>query len=101
MVDNLAVSSNSASSNARVLTLLLDTGQVSWTLGIDDTLGSAEWRSAGVTWQAGAGLVAVDHLAFGVGAAGGWLTGQLRSHRGCDFFWQNNIFLLVEMFEKI
>ncbi len=75
VIDNLAVSSNPASSNARVLTLLLDAGQVSRTLGIDDTLGSAEWRPAGVAWQTGAGLVAVDHLAFGIGAAGGWLTG--------------------------
>ena len=70
VIDNLAVSSNAASSNARVLTLLLDAGQVSRALGVDDTLGPAEWRPSGVAWQARAGLVAVDHLAFGIGATG-------------------------------
>jgi len=68
VVHDLAVSSYSTSANARILTLLLDTGKMGGALSIDDTLWSAEWWPSGITWQAGAGFVSVDNLAFGVGA---------------------------------
>ena len=70
VVDHLAVSLDSASSDARIFTLLLDASEVSRTFGIDDALRPAERRSSGVPWQARASLMAVDNLALGIGATG-------------------------------
>jgi hypothetical protein len=87
VVDNLTVSPDAAGPDAWVLALLLNAGQVGGALRIDDTFRPAEGRPACVAGQAGAGLVTVDHLAFGVWTARGWLARDLRSHGGRDFFW--------------
>ena len=85
MVDHLAVGPDAASADARIFALLLDASKVGRTFGVDDALGSAERRPSGVPGQAGAGLVAVDHLALGVGTAGRGLARDLGTHGGRDF----------------
>jgi len=69
MVDHLTVGPDSTSSNAGVLALLLDAGQVGRALRVDDTLGPAQGWPSGVPGQAGASLVAIDDLALGIGTA--------------------------------
>ncbi len=85
MIDHLAVGPDTTSTNAWIFTLLLNAGKMCWAFSVDDALGAAEGRPASVPWQAGAGFMAVDNLAFGVRATWRRLTGYLWPNSSCDF----------------
>ena len=85
MVDDLALGCRSTGPGTRVATLLSDTGQVAWTLTVEDTLRSTVGRDSDISGQAGAGrdaslVPALREGATGVRQAGidrdGWSGGS-------------------------
>jgi len=75
MIDDTANSVLSAGSRAGIATLLVDTRQLTGTLGVDCALGTTIWCLANEINQTGTGRHTIDITALGVGTTGCWYTG--------------------------
>ena len=80
MVDDLTLREGSTGSRTGVTTLLTDTGQVTGTLAVEDTLRPTVGRNSDISRQAGAGRDIVL-----VPALGEWSAGIRQA--GIDWFW--------------
>lgn len=81
MILHAAVSVLAARADARITTLLRDTGLIRRAVRVHYTFRPAIWRYAYVVFQAGACSLIVDHFAFRVETARAWETGIHRCYR--------------------
>ena len=88
MVDGGTPSVVPTSSDTGVGTLLLDTGLVTRTLSIEDTLRPTVGRGSDEARETGAGLVAVDLSALSVRTTRRGHTGDGRSLGDCSDLWE-------------
>lgn len=63
VIEDLAMSVQAAQTRTRIVTLLIDAGQMRRTFRADKTLGTTVWRRALVTRAAGAHRAVVHHAA--------------------------------------
>ena len=80
VVDDLTLGEGSTGSRTGVTTLLTDTGEVTGTLAVEDTLWSTVWRHSHISRQTGAGGDVVLVPALRERSAGVW-------QAGVDWFW--------------